>query len=261
MKVKLFLRFCGLWLLVEVLNWIIDMAYYGMGSYFSTSGGGSGTMILFFIALIVCLAVFLGLFLLLSPLFERLVGDKPEIAVIPISMVFGNTIMNIDSYLDKVRTPLQPLSTLCNIQAGAMIFCMIIMCFAFVVITLLLESGYSEKPSLSALLKGPYRLSRGAKMTQNDCYIAGAILMAFFPWPVLLAMNFLFRTLFNPPEWIVLQSQYRVASTIACFVLLYIIESILLYTGKARLWVWLLSFAASFTYCVIVAGMYWISID
>lgn len=55
--------------------------------------------------------------------------------------------------------------------------------------------------------------------------ILEAIILPLF---IQAPLNRLFRKLFNPPGWIVLQPPYRVQSTLLCFAITYIIGIILL---------------------------------
>ena len=83
------------------------------------------------------------------------------------------------------------------------------------------------------------------------------IISTLLPLNMQHPMNLLFRALFNPEGWIVLQPQFRIASTLVCILITWFLGWNLLYKGGFRLWVFILHAVLTFCWGVVVSiGFY-----
>ena len=81
------------------------------------------------------------------------------------------------------------------------------------------------------------------------CVLASLMIPIFIQSP----LNFLFRDLFNPPDWIILQPHLRVISTILCFAITYGTGYYLLNRAKSKKWLFVLHAVLTFLWCGLIA--------
>ena len=75
----------------------------------------------------------------------------------------------------------------------------------------------------------------------------------FMPIFIQSPLNFLFRDLFNPPGWNILQLHLRIISTILCFAITYGIGYYLLDKVKVKRWLFILHAVLTFLWCGFIA--------
>lgn len=68
-------------------------------------------------------------------------------------------------------------------------------------------------------------------------------------------LNGLFRTLFNPEGWTVLQFQYRVWSMVTCMVIMYGIGFFLLRLARSPIWLYIVHFVCVVLWTGLIAAV------
>ena len=93
-------------------------------------------------------------------------------------------------------------------------------------------------------------------MKKASIIILCVVFSILFPFFTQGYLNTLFRDLFNPSGWIVLQPHLRVISTLLCFAITYGIGYYLLMWVKSRKWLLVLHAILTFLWCGFIAMLY-----
>ena len=81
------------------------------------------------------------------------------------------------------------------------------------------------------------------------CVLLSLAIPLFIQWP----LNVLFKDMFNPEEWNVLQPQHRVWSMVTCMCLTYFATMFLLVKAKVPVWLYILHFICCNLWAIFVA--------
>jgi len=98
-------------------------------------------------------------------------------------------------------------------------------------------------------------------MKKIGIIILCVVFSIIFPFFAQGYLNILFRDLFNPPEWIILQPHLRVISTLLCFAVTYGIGYHLLKWAKSKKWLFILHAILTFLWCGCWAVLLYLIID
>lgn len=76
-------------------------------------------------------------------------------------------------------------------------------------------------------------------------------------WPIFLQsyLNMLFRDLFNPEGWIVLQLKYRIWSMVTCMVIMYGLGFFLLRLARSPIWLYIVHFVCVVLWTGFIAAL------
>lgn len=95
----------------------------------------------------------------------------------------------------------------------------------------------------------------------NKKYILRCVIVSLvLPMLIQDPLNRIFRDLFNPEGWNILQPQYRVISTLICIVITYITGRPLLVKANAQWWLYILHAVCTLCWGVLYAMVWYIII-
>lgn len=97
-------------------------------------------------------------------------------------------------------------------------------------------------------------MNRERKPFWNILIVTLCVLVSILlPLIIQSPLNRLFRNLYNPPEWIVLQPHLRVISTLICFIITYGIGFYCLISANLKRWLFVLHAILTFLWCGFIA--------
>ena len=105
------------------------------------------------------------------------------------------------------------------------------------------------------------KMNRKRKSFWNIITITLCVLVSILlPLIIQSPLNRLFRNLYNPPGWIVLQPHLRVISTLLCIVITYGIGFYCLVLANSKRWLFILHAILTILWCGFIAVLLWLTL-